>query len=150
MSVSIPSTQIVGELIESNKQALSERVTQKVLPRTTSQSGDILFKAVLAAIEAIAVYFLNEDITKYQQFFQGYTQGLFQQSTDAMVSGFQVVSEGITAEISALVEQSLPGPENERIRILYYRKIQGLHTLANVSAINAHINHRSKKAKNDE
>lgn len=137
-------TQVIGELLQRHKKDLVKQVTTSVIDKIPETTNVQIQKIVLGAIEALETYFFTDDVTTYQQFFQDYSQQLFEQSNPANVQTFQLVSEAITATINALVERELAGPENENIRNLYYRKMRGLLTLANVSAVNAHITTRAK------
>ncbi len=123
-------------LVESHKSQIARQVAEAVIAQKLRLYSDLtveqLTKLTITRVETICEYLRNGNIQEYRALVKKVTEERRKQG----YSMEEVSAGGLTLanRIKALIEQKLSGPENERTRADYLRRIDSLTALGRVSA----------------
>jgi hypothetical protein len=130
--------EILANLVEINALEIAQKAAQQVLAQKLSLYSQLseatLASSFLTSIKMIESYLRTDDASEWRAYI--YSVSLKWRSQGYSATEINAAGMGIITQIQAMVERELADSDDLS---RYIRRIQGLATLANLSAFNAHL-----------
>ena len=127
----------LADLIERDIQNISrltaKRAIQQHMASSSQQSPEKLAQLFVHTVEMLARYVRSGEPTEYRNYIQQLTIQRLQQGYD--MTEFFTMGNILTTVLKEFVDRELPGSDNEAIRRRYYRRLEGLQTLAQSTVV---------------
>jgi hypothetical protein len=129
-----------ARLLEANQTRIAREVAQEVLDRKLSPTNPTLeefIKVIGEPLKLLIRYLATGDITEITNYSQDYIKSRFEKGVT--IESMTQVNEVFFSKLRGLIDQELPGPENEKVRSTYHRRLDGIKTLSNVTALSTSL-----------
>lgn len=118
-------------LIEEHKLEISRLAAEATLalniPGYTEFTVEALAERVMLTVEMVVRYVHSGDPTEYRDYLIKLTESRLPQGYSA--EGLIAAGRNLFDSIIKVIEQELPGPDNEKTRARYQRRLEGIHGL---------------------
>lgn len=129
-----------ARLVETHKETLAAQMADAVEARQLISPYDTreeFIPRLSESIESVLYYLRTGDISQWRDNVVAINQN--RQERSIPVENFHTINEIAFDIIKALVDRELPGPEHERTRASYHRRLDGIKMVSNVTAINYRV-----------
>lgn len=131
----------LAELVEANKfavaKAAAETIIAQKIPFYTQFNTQVLAERLLNSVEMMIRYLQTNKVDEWRDYIMGASAKW--QNQGSTISEINAAGNIIVEKIHELVERELSDPKQATLKTRFLRRLQGLTTLANVSAFNAHF-----------